>query len=73
MPSGASVTLSMPVLDAATADYRLADLVYELLDAHGDTMQLAGEIGDTPVWAAHLDYLRDLQRVGRELLARIES
>jgi hypothetical protein len=71
MPSGAPVTLCLPVLDTAAADSRLAELLYELLDAHGDTMQLVGELGETPDWAAHLDYLRDLQRVGRELLARL--
>ena len=47
----------------------LAQFVYELLDAHSDTMRLAEEqVGDLD-WAAHVDYLRKLQRVGRELLA----
>jgi hypothetical protein len=49
----------------------LTDLVYELLDAHGDTMRLAGDLGDEQAWAAHLDYLRGLQRVGRAALARL--
>lgn len=48
---------------------RLADLVYELVDAHGDTAELARELAGDPDWAAHLDYLRDLQRVAREALA----
>jgi hypothetical protein len=43
--------------------------LYELLDAHIDTMRMARELDDDPAWAAHLDYLRDLQRVGREALA----
>jgi hypothetical protein len=43
--------------------------VYELLDAHGDTMRLADGLDAQPLWAAHLEYLRDLQRVGREALA----
>jgi hypothetical protein len=47
------------------------DLVYELLDAHADTVQLAGELAGDPQWAAHLAYLRDLQRVGREALAQL--
>jgi hypothetical protein len=51
------------------SDGYLTALVYELLDAHGDTMRLADELGSAPGWAAHLDYLRDLQRVGREALA----
>jgi hypothetical protein len=54
---------------ATTASATLSEFVYELLDAHDDTMQLAtDQIGDLS-WEAHLDYLRRLQRVGRELLA----
>jgi hypothetical protein len=48
-------------------------LVYELLDAHADTTDLAAELewnGD-PIWRAHLDYLRALQRMGREALAHL--
>jgi hypothetical protein len=44
-------------------------LVYELLDAHADTARLAEEFAYDPHWAAHLDYLRALQRTGRALLA----
>jgi hypothetical protein len=51
----------------------LGNLVYELLDAHQDTMRLAGGLSDDERWAAHLDYLRDLQRVGREGLARLAA
>ena len=50
----------------------LTDLVYELLDAHADTARLASEFDELPAWAAHLDYLRDLQRVGRETLAHLQ-
>ncbi len=46
------------------------ELVYELLDAHVDTIRMAHELDGDPAWAAHLDYLRDLQRVGREALAQ---
>jgi hypothetical protein len=48
----------------------IVELVYELLDAHDDTARMAGElsVGDGR-WAAHLDYLQGLQRVGREMLA----
>ncbi len=53
------------------AQAQLTDLVYELLDAHGDTMRLAGDFAAEPAWAAHLDYLRGLQRVSREALARL--
>jgi hypothetical protein len=48
----------------------LAALAYELLDAHADTAQRADGLRDERSWAAHLDYLRALQRTGRETLAR---
>jgi hypothetical protein len=44
-------------------------LVYELLDAHSDATQLASEMDFDQFWDAHLDYLRALQRKGREVLA----
>ena len=47
----------------------IVDLVYELLDAHDDTARLAQADGCEDAWDAHLDYLRSLQRVGREVLA----
>ena len=49
---------------------QLARLVYELLDAHDDTARLAADLTSDPRWRVHLDYLRDLQRQGRESLAR---
>jgi hypothetical protein len=48
----------------------LSGLLYELLDAHIDTIKLAEPLDENQRWAAHLDYLRGLQRVGREALAR---
>jgi hypothetical protein len=79
MPSGAAFILSggyggvTRVLGRSASqigsDGYLTALVYELLDAHGDTMRLADELDAQPTWAAHLEYLRDLQRVGREALA----
>ncbi len=48
-------------------------LVYELLDAHEDTARLAADLFDDPRWAAHADYLRGLQRVGREALAHLDA
>jgi hypothetical protein len=47
--------------------------IYELLDAHGDTARLAAELDSQPEWQAHLAYLRDLQRRGREALARAHA
>jgi hypothetical protein len=55
---------------SATGD--LSGLLYELLDAHIDTITLADSLADSERWDAHLDYLRDLQRVGRETLARLD-
>jgi hypothetical protein len=48
-------------------------LVYELLDAHADTAELAADLGPDPRWTAHLDYLRALQRAGREALAQMTA
>jgi hypothetical protein len=56
-------------LPTRTAAEGITELVYELLDAHGDTLMLAEHLADEPEWGAHMAYLRDLQRVGRERLA----
>jgi hypothetical protein len=52
----------------------LTRLICELLDAHSDTIELIcrdrpGSPGDLD-WPAQLDYLRALQRRGKEILAR---
>ena len=62
-----------PDTRGATPVDHLSGLLYELLDAHVDTLKLAGELEADRSWAAHLDYLRDLQRVGRETLARVAA
>ena len=54
----------------AEAGAGLAELAYELLDAHTDTPQLIDGLPCDSSWAPHLDYLRALQRKGREMLAR---
>jgi hypothetical protein len=59
-----------PDADAAAA---LALLAYELLDAHSDTAQLAAGLAYDRSWEVHLDYLRALQRKGRETLAHTAS
>jgi hypothetical protein len=48
-------------------------LLYELLDAHDDTARLAADLPPDGRWDVHLDYLRDLQRLGREELARCSA
>jgi hypothetical protein len=49
----------------------LVTVVYELLDAHDDMARLAIAEGleEEPRWAAHLEYVRCLQRLAREDLA----
>jgi hypothetical protein len=63
-PSAGPQAARQPGAEAVTA------LVYELLDAHADTAQLASELELDLAWQAHLQYLRALQRKGREALAR---
>jgi hypothetical protein len=46
-------------------------LIYELLDAHYDTAELVEELASDEEWEVHLEYLRALQRRGREVLARL--
>ena len=62
--------------NTTTSSTELVALVYELLDAHHDTAELASETGvdrSNMRWRGHLDYLRALQRKGRETLAQIEE
>jgi hypothetical protein len=56
---------------SAVVSSEIEALVYELLDAHADTADLAAELdwkGDQR-WSMHIDYLRALQRTGRQALA----
>ena len=50
----------------------LIAVTYELLDAHADTARLAADGASGAEWDNHLAYLRDLQRVGRETVARAD-
>lgn len=59
----------IPTRSEVAAREHLTCLAYELLDAHDDTARLAAELSLDPRWHVHLDYLRDLQRIGRETLA----
>jgi hypothetical protein len=61
------IPISSPTADRAE---QLAHLVYELLDAHADTDRLVRGASTELRWQAHLHYLRDLQRTGREILSR---
>ena len=51
----------------------LVALIYELLDAHADTARLVSDQAGDAEWQNQLAYMRDLQRVGREALARAAS
>ncbi|MDT4935901.1 MAG: hypothetical protein QOK11_3793 [Pseudonocardiales bacterium] len=57
-------------LPPAAISEQLTQLVYELLDAHDDTARLVEELASETAWALHLDYLRELQRAGREALGK---
>jgi hypothetical protein len=64
--------MSFPCVPAFSSPERaehLARLVYELLDAHADTDRLMRRRSTALQWEAHLHYLHDLQRTGREILA----
>lgn len=65
-PCGASRTERDPAVLT-----QVAPLIYELLDAHDDTAQLASELALDQIWDVHLAYLRKLQRTGREVLAEL--
>ena len=61
-----------PRISAAATERseQLARLVYELLDALADTERLMRTSRDEMLlWRADLDYVRDLQRVARGVLA----
>jgi hypothetical protein len=57
--------------DRHAASERLVELTQELLDAHCDTVCLADDLPSVPRWAAHVDYLKDLQRIAQRVLAEL--
>ena len=63
----------LPTDTASEKPAGLVALTYELLDAHADTARLVGDQAGDAEWENHLLYLRDLQRVGREALARAST
>jgi hypothetical protein len=71
LPSRSERRSPLPAAEPAPESVdTLVALAYELLDAHGDTARLTEEDASAAEWQDHLAYLRDLQRVGREVLAR---
>jgi hypothetical protein len=60
-----------PQTDAVACDVGLLDLLSEFIDANADTVDLmTGRQRTELEWSAHCDYLRALQRLGHETLAR---
>lgn len=69
-PDAAAIAPQLARLPAHAASRAVVtELVYELLDAHDDTAQMAASLACDPAWRNHLDYLQALQRKGRETLA----
>ena len=62
-----------PACHRTATGNEVVSLLYELLDAHADTVALADAPFEDLRWAAHIDYLRALQRAGREILARFPA
>ena len=56
---------------AVERSQQLTRLVYELLDAPADIEHLSRMQHSELLWHAHLRYLRDLQRVARQVLAHV--
>jgi hypothetical protein len=50
----------------------LRQLLAELIDAHVDTVELATRSATDVAWSAHIAYIRDLQRLAQETLARMD-
>jgi hypothetical protein len=65
--------VSIPANDLLDGTELLVALSQELLDAHCDTMRLAETDASSLEWRVHLEYLRDLQRVGKRALAGAAS
>ena len=59
-----------PQTAAVARDVSLLDLLSEFIDANADTVCLITDQRTELEWLAHCDYLRALQRLGHETLAR---
>ena len=66
---GEATAAAGPRATEATPLSAVSELVYELLDAQEETMQMAAWFRCDPDWREHLDRLQMLQRRGRETLA----
>ena len=59
--------------DLQDTTQRVLDLMQELLDAHCDTVCLSETPASDLEWMAHLEYLKDLRRVGQRALAELAA
>jgi hypothetical protein len=59
-------------MEALKTHVPLDQVVYELLDAHQDTLRLAAQPRTSPEWEIHCAYLRDLQRVALESVGALK-
>jgi len=59
-------------MEALKTQVPLEQVVYELLDAHQDTLKLTDRQRSSPEWEIHCGYLRDLQRVALEAVGSAE-
>ena len=53
-------------MEALRTRIPLEQVIYELLDAHQDTLKLTTQERTSPEWEIHCGYLRDLQRAALE-------
>ena len=66
-----TLRLLSPQTAAVARDVSLLDLLSEFIDVNADTVCLiTGDRRTELEWLAHCDYLRALQRLGHETLAR---
>jgi len=63
--------MPFPIIHRQGRAERLLELTQELLDAHCDTVCLADSTESTVDWMAHVEYLKDLQRIGQRTLAEL--
>lgn len=63
--------MSLSTTDLQDTTQRLLELTQELLDAHCDTVCLSETPASDVEWTAHVEYLKDLQRVGQRALAEL--
>ena len=66
-----TLTFFPPQTGAGPRDVSLLNVLSEFIDANADTVYLMTGTQQTELqWSAHCDYLRALQRLGHQTLAR---